>query len=335
MIARLENALFDLARDDHASRVQAVLIELGHAQAYLARSPGARDLVAPVPRLPKRWVEAADDGSAEFRIAAALAGLHGTRTRDDARPATVMPMAVHFAPVEIVGPAERSRWLVDAAPDVTWGAGNLTDNLARLAERRLLAASLVRLDDSPWTAWATAPLDAVAAFLDGAVDHIRINELLQGLVLGRIPKSLPHVSIAAAPLPPAFGVLKPLFTTHGQLARAGLAGEHGGDRVGADSPGARTAASVVRLLDAGRVAEAVRIGVRRMRAAGMPAMSTFDASRSSRRRGTGTKNDASHPDGRVLLAALLVPLSNEDLRETVRRVTRRKRDGQSEHPNVS
>jgi CRISPR-associated protein Csx17 len=322
VIGRLENALFDLARDDDASRVQAVLIELGHAQAYMARSPGAREMVAPVPRLPKRWAEAADDGSAAFRIAAALAGLHGTRTRGDGKLLTVLPMAVHFAPVEIVGPAERTRWLEDAAPDVTWGAGNLTDNLARLAERRLLPTSLVGLDDSPWAAWTTAPLDAVAAFLDGAVDHYRISDLLQGLVLGRIPTGLPHVGIAAAPLPPAFGVLKPLFTTHGQLARAGLAGEGGGDRAGgADSPAARTAASVVRLLDAGRVAEAVRIGVRPMRAAGMPAMSTFD--------------DASHPDGRVLLAALLIPLSNDDLRKAVRRVTRRKRNGQSENSTVS
>jgi CRISPR-associated protein Csx17 len=303
LVSRLEDALFDLTRTDHPSRVQGVLVRLGEAQAYLARSRGARESVPPVPLLGAAWVREADDGSAEFRIAAALAGLHGTMQGEAGRARATLPMAIHFAPID-----EHRRWLDGAGHDATWGPGSLIDNLRALAARRLLAASGMNLSDTPWLAFARAPLGAVAAWLEGEVDDVRVGELLQGLVLARIPAQLPHASIADAPVPPAYAVLKPMFASHAQLARARLLVESGRMRDGrADAGPTRDAASVIRLLAANREAEAVALGVRRLRAKATPALTSLER--------TG------HPDGRLLLAALLVPLSDDDLRCVVRRVT--------------
>ncbi len=303
IVARLEDALFELTRTSDPSRVQSVLIRLGEAQAYLARSRTAREAVRrPVPPLGEAWVRAADDGSAEFRIAAALAGLHATVRLEDGRARSTLPMAIHFAPMD-----ERRGWLDGADHGVLWGPGSLIDNLRTLAERRLLAGERMNLTDRPWLAYARAPLGAVAAWLGGELDDSRVGDLLQGLVLARIPSHLPDPSIAATPVPPAYSVLKPMFTSHDQLARAGLLPEFG-DASDAHAGPAREAASVVRLLAADRVKDAVALGVRRLRANGTPALTSLEYS--------------AHPASARLLAALLVPLSNHDLRSVVRRVTR-------------
>ena len=121
----------------------------------------------------------------------------------------------------------------------------------------------------------------------------------------------------------AYAVLKPMFTTHEQLARAHLLDrpDDSAPRSAAGIPGprpgpavVRDSAAVVRLLAANRVSEAVRLGQRRLRAWGAPAVTSVD--------------DAAQPHGPRLLAALLVPLSDGDLRRVFRRVSRREDDRQ-------
>jgi CRISPR-associated protein Csx17 len=301
LVSRLENALFDLTRSEHFERVQNVIIRLGEAQAYLSRSPGAREAVPPVPALSSAWVRAADDGSDEFRIGAALAGLHATVTNGASRRA--LPMAVHFAPID-----ERRRWLDGTGHDMTWGPGTLTANLHALVTRRLQSAEHLALADSPWEAHVRVPLAAIGAWLDSAIDERRISALLQGLVLARIPESLPHVQASRLPVPPAYAVLKPMFAARGQLAKLTVSGHEQGRTFDPGPP--REAATAARLLAANRVADAVELAVRRLRAAGRPAVMSF--------RNTG------HPqDGRLLLAALAVPLADLDFARILDRITRR------------
>jgi CRISPR-associated protein Csx17 len=303
LVSRLENALFDLARIHDPWRVQTVLVRLGEAQAYLGRSRTARDSVPPVPQLSDRWVRAADDGSPEFRIAAALAGLHGPpRDAADRRPS--LPMGIHFAPID-----ERGGWLEGAAPDVKWGPGSLTDNLRALAGRRLLAAQESNLTDAPWLARASAPIAAVAAWLAGDLDEFRIGDLLQGLVLARIPAHLRGSGMERGIIPPAYAVLKPMLTARAQLVRVRLLVDSGDARVQQHATSyLRHAATVLRLLAANRAQEAVDIGVRRMRAQGNAALTSLE--------------NMVHPDGRLLLATLLVPLDDADLRRIARRIAR-------------
>jgi len=76
---QLDEAIFTLTQHASSSAVQRVLITLGEAAGYLAGSPKARDPkganLRPPPQLSRRWFMDANDSTAEFRIAAALAGL--------------------------------------------------------------------------------------------------------------------------------------------------------------------------------------------------------------------------------------------------------------------
>ena len=81
----LDESIFAMTEEASAQAVQRVLIAVGEAAAYLVSSPKARDpkegKQKPPPRLRSAWFHAADDESAEFRVAAALAGLGRAPTR--------------------------------------------------------------------------------------------------------------------------------------------------------------------------------------------------------------------------------------------------------------
>jgi len=94
LASRLENALFDMTKNQNAANVQSVLILLGEIQRYLGRILTIKEIPPPVPRLSERWCNAAWDNTHEMRIAVALSGLRG----EIGNP---LPMRIHIAPVDI------------------------------------------------------------------------------------------------------------------------------------------------------------------------------------------------------------------------------------------
>ena len=75
-IKRLEDALFGLLAATDASReAERAIIALGHIVGWLAHSPSGRKRITPPPVLSSTWIQRADDGTAEFRVAAALAAV--------------------------------------------------------------------------------------------------------------------------------------------------------------------------------------------------------------------------------------------------------------------
>jgi len=83
---RLDEAIFVMTQDKTPQAAQGVLSTVGEVAAYLASSPKARHPdggnLNPPPCLSRCWFEAANDDTAEFRIASALAGL-GRRAQID------------------------------------------------------------------------------------------------------------------------------------------------------------------------------------------------------------------------------------------------------------
>ena len=76
-IKRLEDALFGLLSPTATTReAERAIIAVGQVAGWLALSPSGRNAIgAPPPLLSSTWLRRADDGSAEFRVAAALAGI--------------------------------------------------------------------------------------------------------------------------------------------------------------------------------------------------------------------------------------------------------------------
>ena len=224
-IKQLEDTLFDLvAWPLSPMRVERVLVALGTICKWLALSRGGRQLVGtPPPPLSLVWIRQADDGSAEFRVAAALAGLGlpppGSRRRAgvesapenatsvgggsgvseattdaaSARSAARLPMAAHFAPINEERFCDgrrlglRRAWSDgDSLPrTVVWGAGDLVSNLIAVLERRLMETAIRGLEDKPFGGAVGAGEVDVASFLSGDFDDARCAALLAGLVWAR------------------------------------------------------------------------------------------------------------------------------------------------------
>ncbi|MCY1071199.1 type I-U CRISPR-associated protein Csx17 [Nannocystis sp. RBIL2] len=170
---RLEAALLDLCRSAAPSDVQAVLIALGDVEASLARARQHAE-ARPVPRLPALWIERADDGSLDFRLAAALAGA-GLRAR--------------------LVPVRGGAWTDADAARVVWTDADLVRNLHACLLRQEIEdggtargddarsdATMGRLDDTRHPR-RFAALGDLAAFIDGRTDDARLEALARGLSL--------------------------------------------------------------------------------------------------------------------------------------------------------
>lgn len=291
LVRRLEDALFELAQDpsNPGSRVQQILIVLGEAQRYLARSAAARAECPPVPSLSGNWLRQVQAGgeTEELSFAAALASLHARRRDRDQAAAFALPMRMHLAP-ELTG--RYPVWIEGETHQVTWGHGRLEQNLAAMLQRRLLQAQGEEFDDKPLHALRTAGMTTVAAWLNGGLDEQRIASLLPGLMLVRLPSGHGDRRRRVDPLPAAYRVLKPFFCTDRQLRRSGLL------------PSERRLplpAGLVRRLAAGDVAAAVALGLRKRRAAGI-AMPFSEIA-------------ADGIDGPHLLVALLTPVTDREI----------------------
>jgi CRISPR-associated protein Csx17 len=307
-LRQIDRAIFDFCRygrngSEHSSGdpfLQAVLIALGRAEAAIASAPGfrtnrqtGRASILPLAGLSTEWIAAADDGSAEYEIALALAGIGGGEggrsIRRNLEPFTIEKKRVAWA--------EKERAVV-------WNAADLHTNLASVLARRLMDGAR-REDDAapggepahPLESIYAASLEAVAAFLTpGALDEERIADLLWGLILietSRAPRLARAERKRSAPLPRAYALLKLLALPFA------LAGEEGDVDLAVEP-------ALLASLRAGRVGDACAIAARRLRAKGFLAMP-------HRRAGRGEEAWAelqrAEADGRRLAAALLIPIS--------------------------
>jgi len=207
---RLETAFFDLSGQHPThGEVQSLLVLLGEIQSALSNSKKAMESVPPIPRLSERWVQAADDGAPAFRIARALAGLHGSKD-------TPLPLRAQLFPVH----PRFNTWMENARK--AKGAGNdpachirihtgCTGNLQRvlhtLLARRLWLAEQFDMDDKPLRSSAGVSLEDIVAFLRSDAMDRRIAALLPGLCLCEVPQDVERGAGDGA-VPAAFGLLK-------------------------------------------------------------------------------------------------------------------------------
>lgn len=255
----LDEALFRLAGDGSAGAVQEALMAFGALMLEVARRPKLRDAkdgLRPPPPLSKEWTEAADDGSHEFALAAALASLDAT---GDIR----LPFRRHLAPLD--GSKERESWTdtTEAQVLAVWTGRSLVRDTALVLERRLIEAqrhSFKNLEEFelPLRGWRAAPLAAIAAFLADQTDDARIAALAVGLAWCRTGR---HASPGKreVTLPFAYAALKPLFAPEG----VGPADVNEKKRI--------DPLPLIRLIRAGRVGDAIRHAQIVAQGAGLPA----------------------------------------------------------------
>ncbi len=243
-------------------------------------------------KLSSDWARECDDDTPEFELAAALASITGEGKRGAFRAS--------LEPVEVKGGSVN--WTTDDAGAV-WGASALDENLAAVLQRRSIDARGAGLSHPLMEGRRVASLRAVDLLLRGETDDERIEELLRGLALidwrndaasggermdNSVPSSLPRV----------YALLKLLFLPEGKLSRARQA----------EPIEIKHEPSIIPLLRAGRVPDALEVAQRRLRASGLIAFTDqfhFPEEAAAR-----------------LAAALLIPISARAATSLAERVLR-------------
>ncbi len=254
-VRSIEDAIFTYCRLGGPRHLQDVLATLGAAERALSvRGPG-RDKMPPLQGLTVRWIPACDDGSAEFRIALALASIDGA----------IGPIRGQLEAVSRQG--NRWRWS-EGDRGVVWTGGDLAHNLARVLTRRQLEARQGKRDeetsDGPnpeLRARYSVRLYDVARFVEGSVDDARIGNLLWALATLRwesFVRDYWPTSPAGdhAVVPRAYALLKLLYLTGPLPGPEGEPVEMFGDP------------AIPTRVEIGDLAGAVRVAYRRLRARG-------------------------------------------------------------------
>ncbi len=179
----LDEAIFAATQQKTPQSVQRVLIAIGDIAAYLASAPKTRDPKdgnqRPPPRLSRAWFEAANDGTAEFRIAAALAGLG----REPQQAAEAEPDQEAVATEGEAEPAAED----DASgveDEAAAQAPEPDENRARKVPPPPFCAHLAPLDEKSWYARRRAwgERDRLAVWGAGSLQHNLISVLERRLL---------------------------------------------------------------------------------------------------------------------------------------------------------
>lgn len=293
-LRRIDAAIFDFCRYGGKARMAEILCAFGNAERELANGEKFRKTdkrtIPPVPILSAAWIIACDDGSAEFRLALALASIRGSR--DD----QVGDLRTNLEPVEHKG----SRWTwAEQSRAVVWSSADLCRNLTAVLTRRVMDASRAGLDQLPLAGRFTASLTDVSRFLNGAIHDRWLEELLCGLLLINatqdwhvIEEQLTKPQKQPLFLPSAYALLKLLFLPD-KLSWP----------VGTEGVIVKPEPEILGRLRVRDVDGACQIAARRLRASGVVPM-PGPASGSSWR----DVNFGSHVHAERLAAALLIPV---------------------------
>ncbi len=322
-LRRIDSAIFDFCKYGGPAFFQSIIVALGAAERELSRAERFRDSksLRPLAGLSSAWIDAANDGSPEFTVATAIAGIHDSDRR----------IGLLRSNLEPVDWQKRCRAWAERERCVVWNAADLPTNLGDVLQRRMMDGARAGCDRLPWASRCTAPVNTISAFIAGDLDDQRIEELIWGVMLANQPrdskrggeKNQSAQPNSDPPLPREYALLKLLFlsraltidhkrngTVSWRLARDGEAGIK-----------IRPEPRILPLLRAGRIGEACNIAAQRLRVSGLSPMPGPLP--------TGVMRDDSWSEGTAdlrraqrLAAALLIPISSKSVNQLVHLVCR-------------
>ncbi len=299
-----------LTRDEHRSipvgeTLVDVLTRVAGVEREVSLLKDREQLLNPCPPLSRLWMPD-DANDADLRLARAIAGIAAWGESSDPYRPAVDAIRSNLLPVRRRGRA----WQWDETSRSTvWSRGaSLTANLSAVLRRRLIDAQRGKGDGLPlWSPHGATYADLLA-YWNGDIDEGRLAELIHGFALidsgqwtqariddrqvheetpdlrtsavwfledkPRITLDLPNWLSEdelrdATALPRVYHLLKLCFVG-GRLPRRPV--ERESVRRTGDEPFPPDCLDVLSLLEAGRLADAVQLAARRLRAKGYPAV---------------------------------------------------------------
>jgi len=278
---------------------------IGIAERTLARglSFAKEKYIRPLFGLSSQWLEQAHDGSAEFRLAASLAGIGKTKKNE------VGPIRAFLEEVEVT---KFVNWN-SGSTSAVWSKPSLANNLAAVFKRRQMEAYRAGIEGVPIRSSYFARLDDVIDFLHGNTDDDKLADLLWGLICVEFPAEQVRLERSSLGAPLEFGLPRLLVNSRSIVA----SGKHWNiDREGAAN--AVHDPDVFHQLATGRrdaVSQCVTRAARRLKSGGLMPVGYRN------RRGSGHSLDVvSRFDPTRLLASMLFPLSNDDLKQIAKTI---------------
>jgi len=285
--------------DAERPALNGVLRALGRAERTL--SIGLRfceeKRLRPIQGLSPRWLDQADDGSPEFRLAAALAGIGGH--------GAVGPFRSALEPVEMKG--RSFHWPRDKNMAAVWSNRPVATNLGAIFLRRQMEAFRDTQAGVPLRSPRRAGLLDVIAFLRGEVDDPKLADLIWGLTAVDWPAVEPREPDAEeVAVPFEFGVprllVEPLTIAAGRGRWRLIRG---------DAPDAVPDPDIFHILGSGgqdAIGQSVDRAARRLKSGGRLVFGFRNRRLAGRLLAVASRVPADR-----LLAAMLFPLSNRDL----------------------
>lgn len=190
----LERRIADLATSPHSAArgaLVSVLAGLGSAERALARSFKwtTKNCIQPLRGLSPRWLELADDGSSDFRLACALSSVRAPLGRES------LWFRQHLEPLTMGSTKDRSwvNWADRPSNDVVWRDGNLFSALNSILSRRLVRFERAGTKGWPDVAARFARLEDITAFIEGHVNVDLLTDLIWGIAC------VDHGEVASTP----------------------------------------------------------------------------------------------------------------------------------------
>ena len=279
----IDKAIYNFAVEGGATRFKAILVSLGRMEQYFASQDLSNPkLKRPLSGISPAWIAAADDGSLEVRLAAALASIGPT--------GKVGPLRANLAPVD---PGKPWMWSVGRS-QTAWMGNSFTRRLANALQRRMMDAGRLNCDSNPLHAALALHPNDVATFLSGQFDESMAEALLFGMTLinwqgqeeskparQSLLKRWAQLVSIDIPIPRSWALLKHLFLPFPVRTKSGM------------EVSVRPEPAIVPLLCSQRVGAACEIARRRLFAAGLgPTKAAF----------------SDEEDGIRLAAGLLIPI---------------------------
>jgi CRISPR-associated protein Csx17 len=164
---QIDERIIDALRTGGAEKMKLLMASLGKLEmAICKRDPSTEpSLDRSLGGLSGRWLRMADDGSLEFRLAAALSSI----TSDS----DVGPIRANLGPI-----MKNKKWVTN---QVTWQGNDLRTKMIHSLMRRLMDAEKEGLEHNPFNSVLRAsPLD-ISQFVDGNTDDTILEHLLFGM----------------------------------------------------------------------------------------------------------------------------------------------------------
>jgi len=254
---QIDETIYELLLHGGAPRVKTLIASIGNLERLLSRRDPTRTMPdQPLGGLSARWVAAADDGSVELRLAAALSSIRAA--------GAVGPLRANLTPVD---PANPRSWASGSA-QTAWVGNSLASRMASVVVRRVMDAERLSVEVSSFDAALTLCPEDVAAFLDGDVDNALLEDLIFGFLCidwrrgasrEDIVRLRSHWSrpLSDRPVSRPWALLKLLFSASTLPTPTG------------EQLSLRSEPAIVPLLCAGHVGEACRIAQRRLFVSGL------------------------------------------------------------------